>query len=82
MPDAQKKISKSSDDKNRASMLSTDSGSTKLGEIPRHKWLTPWEPPVESEDNEDSSEEENLNFPPKHRNEVGLKFWRRLRQKK
>jgi hypothetical protein len=59
---------------NRISTLSISSGSTKLGEIPRHKWLRPWEPPADDDDDEDASGEES----DRHRNRVGFRFWRRF----
>ncbi|KAL1967142.1 hypothetical protein VTN77DRAFT_3433 [Rasamsonia byssochlamydoides] len=66
---------------NRVSILSIDSGGTKLGEIPRHKWLTPREPPVDSDDENSFEGEGDDDLHTRHRNRVGLRFWRRFRQK-
>lgn len=61
----------------RISMLSHSSGSTKLGEIPQHKWINQWIPPVEADE---ESEEEYR--PGGGDNEdsgrTGMRFWRRF----
>lgn len=60
----------------RASIRSFDSGTTKLGEIPQHKWIRPWVPPVEDEDGYSSDEGDNG---PRRR--VGFRFWRMFGRK-
>jgi len=69
----------------RFSILSFESGSTKIGEIPQHKWLTPWVvPPPESDpvvaginwDEANVSESDAVSQKQKPR--TGLKFWKRF----
>jgi hypothetical protein len=59
---------------NRLSILSHSSGSTKLGEIPQHKWINPWVPPVEADDEEDDEQQEDE----RRARGSGLRFWRRF----
>jgi hypothetical protein len=61
----------------RISMLSHSSGSTKLGEIPQHKWINPWVPPVEvdEESGEEGGPGGNEN---EDNNRTGMRFWRRF----
>lgn len=63
----------------RSSMLShSSSGSTKLGEIPQHKWINPWIPPVEVDEEMVEEESENADEDEERRTRIGLRFWRRL----
>lgn len=61
----------------RISMLSHSSGSTKLGEIPQHKWINQWVPPVEvdEESAEDDGHEAGDN---EDSGRTGIRFWRRF----
>ncbi|GAM38673.1 hypothetical protein TCE0_033r09586 [Talaromyces pinophilus] len=61
----------------RISMLSHSSGSTKLGEIPQHKWINQWVPPVEidEESGEDDAHEGGDN---EDSGRTGIRFWRRF----
>lgn len=61
----------------RVSMLSHSSGSTKLGEIPQHRWINQWIPPVEID--EESGEEDREEVGDNEGNaRTGIRFWRRL----
>lgn len=61
----------------RISMLSHGSGSTKLGEIPQHKWINQWIPPIEvdEESGEDDGHEGGDN---EDSGRTGIRFWRRF----
>lgn len=68
-------------ERNRISILSISSGSTKLGEIPQHKWAVPWVPPMEStEDDEDLDDELGNGISDARRKnaKTGLMFWKRF----
>lgn len=61
----------------RISMLSHSSGSTKLGEIPQHKWINPWVPPVEA-DEESGEEGGHEGGDNEDSGRTGIRFWRRF----
>uniref|UniRef100_A0A093VGY6 Uncharacterized protein n=1 Tax=Talaromyces marneffei PM1 TaxID=1077442 RepID=A0A093VGY6_TALMA len=61
----------------RISMLSHSSGSTKLGEIPQHKWINPWVPPVEV-DEESGEEDGHEGNGIEDNGRAGIRFWRRF----
>ncbi|EED16155.1 hypothetical protein TSTA_012630 [Talaromyces stipitatus ATCC 10500] len=63
----------------RLSMISHSSASTKLGEIPQHKWINAWIPPIEVDDEEDVKNEGDIHDTNGGQNgRTGVKFWRRF----
>lgn len=62
---------------NRVSIMSFNSGSTKLGEIPQHKWAVPWVPPVENESDEEY-DNGTMDARRKKNTRTGFVFFRRF----
>ena len=70
---------------NRFSILSFESGSTKIGEIPQHRWLTPWvvpppegDPVVVGNNWDEINVSESDAVSQKRKPRTGLKFWKRF----
>lgn len=66
---------------NRISILSISSGSTKLGEIPQHKWAVPWVPPMESTEDDEYLDDElgnGISDARRKNAKTRLIFWKRF----